>query len=218
MKKAGQNVLFIYGDSNGAGYPHNSKTPTIGDSSWPQLLGKALTANGATNWMVHNDSVPGRSLAGESSTKEQFIQLITQYQDKVQTPRLIFILALGTNDLSYKTTADQIIAEITWYITKCREKRADADIFYVTHPGVIYSKLSGFWERKFKGAKVLEQSVHDLLQEIKCTVLDARCLGTDIIGDDGLHFTRSGHAAMMQFIYPHVSRLVLSDPGSCSSK
>lgn len=218
MKKTGQNVLLIYGDSNGAGYPHNSQAPSVGDASWPQLLGKALTANGVENWIVHNDSVPGRSLAGESSAKEQFIRLIAQYQDKTQTPRLILMLALGTNDLSYRTTADKIIAEINWYIIECRGKRADADILYVTHPGIVYAKLAGFWERKFKGAKVLEQAVHCLLQEIKCIVLDARCLGTDIVGDDGLHFTHSGHAAMMQFIYPHVARLVLSENGACSSK
>ncbi len=188
MKRAGQNVLLIYGDSNGAGYPHNSRTPSVGDASWPQLLAKALVANGIENWIVHNDSVPGRSLAGESSAKDQFVRLIAQHQNKVQTPRLILVLALV-----------------------CREKRSDADILYVTHPGIIHTRLAGFWERKFKGKKALEQEVHELLSKVECTVLDSRCLGVDIVGDDGLHFTHTGHTAMMQFIYPHVSKLILSE-------
>lgn len=211
MKRAGQNVLLVYGDSNGAGYPHNSRTPSVGDASWPQLLGKALVANGIENWIVHNDSVPGRSLAGESSAKDQFVRLIAQHQNKVQTPRLILVLALGTNDLSYETTATQIIEEINWYVSVCREKRSDADILYVTHPGIIHTRLAGFWERKFKGKKALEQEVHELLSKVECTVLDSRCLGVDIVGDDGLHFTHTGHTAMMQFIYPHVSKLILSE-------
>lgn len=218
MKKEGQNILLIYGDSNGAGYPHNSRAPNLGDASWPQLLSRALVANGVENWTVHNDSVPGRSLSGESSAKEQFTRLIIQYQDKAQTPRLILILALGTNDLSYETTAAQITAEINWYISTCRAKRADADILYVTHPGIVYARLTGFWERKFKGTKGLEQAVHALLPDVACTVLDSHCLGTNIVGDDGLHFTHSGHAAMMQFVYPHIARLILSECESHASR
>lgn len=132
-------ALFIFGDSNVAGWRPDAPKLFGKTKTWPRRLEKAL----GLGFRVLVDGVPGRALENAPSSLSADLEYFSNFVGAGK-PGLAdtLVLMIGVNDLPLVGSGEAVVDLANTYIQKFKELAGNSEgfkgrVLYVLHPGII---------------------------------------------------------------------------------
>jgi len=197
--------ILCFGDSNTFGYDPSDETNRFGiNERWTKLLQQKL----GSNFNIIEEGLNGRTIStfdprSNRLGKDHLIPCINSH-----LPLDLIIVMLGTNELKFGTTAEQIGGMLERDII---DVLLQHEYRYGTKPKILIicpaAVLSEFTSCKYSAAtnKIsleLDKAFEEIAQRKRVQYLSAVDLK---VGKDGVHLTLESHAELAQRLFAKIT-------------
>ena len=191
-------TLFVFGDSNVAGWRPDAPKLFGKTKTWPRLLGREL----GPEVRVLVDGLPGRALEnapGSFSTDLAHFSAFLESGHPKSTDTLV--LMIGVNDLPLVEDAKTVVERVNTYAARFRELAREGGEFrgrvlYVVHPGIVQERIPDSFSQ-FRGIQAVEGEFLAIVDKIEAELIK---FDQSLLGQDGIHLSETGHAELARLL------------------
>ena len=196
-------ALFVFGDSNVAGWRPDAPKLFGKTKTWPRRLERTL----GPQVRAIVDGLPGRALENAPGS---FFADLAHFDAflKVGAPKSTdtLVLMIGVNDLPLVESGKTVVERLNAYIARFRELAKGSEEFkgrvlYVVHPGIVQERIPDSFAQ-FRGITKVEREFLDSVKEINAELVT---FDQSLLGADGIHLSEAGHTALAEILAKRIA-------------
>ena len=170
------------------------------------FLGDSLTDYVTFDEILRNPNIKNRGIAGDTT-----LGVLNRLDEVISVkPAKLFIL-IGTNDILFRRSADEIIQSIRQIISRVQKESTDTKIYLQSLFPV--NNIQFRTNRPLETIKALNEKIRTTAYEMHCTFIDTYPLLLSESGDaldvqytiDGLHLNGKGILKWVEYLKPYVN-------------